>query len=184
VSSIVCPYTDRLASACTPGPDNNYRLGTKPLNLFREYICHPAQGANHARNQEYNYHLEPRHIVEQLYSFHQGRAYMIHRHDTDHQDKELKQKLAMKINSIQSDTRKPFSICSFFDPPFLHNARMNARFRCAVDPLVRRPLLPNTGLLILAFGGHSCFYSLVLRFKITRYCFTFRFYNIAGLKNI
>jgi hypothetical protein len=37
------------------------------------------------------------------------------------------------------------------------NARMNARFHCAVDPLVRRPLLPNTGLIILAFGGHRCF---------------------------
>jgi hypothetical protein len=38
------------------------------------------------------------------------------------------------------------------------NARMNARFHCAVDPLVRRPLLPDTGLLILAFGGRICFY--------------------------
>jgi hypothetical protein len=37
------------------------------------------------------------------------------------------------------------------------NARMNARFHCAVNPLVRRPLLPNTGLIILAFGGQRCF---------------------------
>ena len=36
---------------------------------------------------------------------------------------------------------------------------MNAHFHCAVDPLVRRPLLkPNTGLLILAFGGQRFLY--------------------------
>jgi hypothetical protein len=41
---------------------------------------------------------------------------------------------------------------------FCYNARMNTRSHCEVDPLVRRPLLPNTGLIILAFGGHIYFY--------------------------
>ena len=59
---------------------------------------------------------------------------------------------------------------------------MNARSHCAVDPLVRRPLLPNTGLLIRAFGGHRCLINCFLSITTIRYCFAYGFYNIAGLK--